>query len=144
MPTIVLSVDMRQCSPPPAYQHGPPSFNEHSTIAVVAFPASCVLLLCCAFVCLRLNIKSKSNRVHSLPQPSGPKVPQVDVIEWVNKTLAEEWAGSPAGDLGSGEADQAFVRQVLRVRCLDIYRCCLSLSLVLSLVLSCLLILLGP
>lgn len=35
------------------------------------------------------------------------------MIDWVNKTLAEEWAGSPAGDLGSGEADRAFVRQVL-------------------------------
>lgn len=39
----------------------------------------------------------------------------MDIIDWVNKMLAEEWAGSPAGDLGSGEADQAFVREVFEV-----------------------------
>lgn len=74
--------------------------------------------------------------MHGLPEPSEPKVAQADVIDWVNKTLAEEWAGSPTGDLGRGEADQAFVRQVqqylLSVRSLDFSFLVLLLALFLS------------
>eukprot|EP00752_Nemacystus_decipiens_P014349 g12766.t1 len=61
-----------------------------------------------------INICREYRRVHGLPERSEPKISQADVIDWVNKTLTEEWAGSPAGDLGLGEADQAFVQQAER------------------------------
>lgn len=63
----------------------------------------------------KIFTKKYFHRRHHLPEPVDPKVPQDDVITWVNKTLAEEWAGSPAGDLGPGTNDQTFVRQVMIV-----------------------------
>ncbi|CAM9646354.1 unnamed protein product, partial [Ectocarpus fasciculatus] len=61
-----------------------------------------------------LNICKTYRRRHGLPEASEPKVSYEEVITWVNKTLAQEWAGSPSGDLGTSEADQAFVRQAER------------------------------
>lgn len=87
----------------------------HSRSPSWPYPTPCAPVFCRApCTCSAATPKIKlQKRVHGLPEPSEPKNPQADVIDWVNKTLAEEWAGSPAGDLGSGEADRAFVRQVL-------------------------------
>ncbi|CAM9371604.1 unnamed protein product [Pylaiella littoralis] len=61
-----------------------------------------------------IKICKEYRRRYHLPEPTEPKIPQDDVISWVDKTLAEEWAGSSAGDLGPGRSDQAFVRQAER------------------------------
>ncbi|CAB1100005.1 unnamed protein product [Ectocarpus sp. CCAP 1310/34] len=61
-----------------------------------------------------LNICNAYRRCHGLPEASEPKASYEEIITWVNKTLAQEWAESPSGDLDTSEADQAFVRQAER------------------------------